>query len=98
MGTHTQQQQHYADHVAWVASLYQSYNNMPAGELLEDDDFDAPVYRSLSLLNLEDAGVQPGTGAHQASPSWTESNEEATRRWLETNPPLVHRQNARSHL
>ena len=67
------------------------YNNMmpagasPVGELiLEDDDFDAPVYRSLAMLDLDGS-----TGAEQAPMS-----PEELEHWLENNPPMLHRQNA----
>ena len=98
-----QQQQSYAylAHNAWLEQLHQAYTNtaspvgynnnmMPAGAspdgeiILEDDDFDAPVYRSLSMLDLDGS-----TGAEQAPMSPQD-------RWLETNPPMLHRQNAQS--
>merc|ERR1719473_862171 len=67
------------------------YNNMmPAGAspeaelILEDDDFDAPVYRSLAMLDLDGS-----TGAEQAPMSPQDL-------WLENNPPMLHRQNAQS--
>ena len=169
-------QHHYDEHVAWVQSMRQQYDNMlaqtgggddvsraqhggihahasplppppmtwampeegheaPASMLagmeLRDDEFDAPVYRGFSEdfsatgcsptgATFEDderpvyrGGLQFDTEGEAFDFTYDErpvyrslsadlapetaqmSADEANRLWLQTNPPMIHRQNAR---
>ena len=81
-----------------------------AGVALNDDDFDAPVYRSLAgVLDLDAMGSLDLASENEDSPRYRSlemvshpssphdepmSAEAAERAWLETNPPLIRRQNA----
>lgn len=84
-----------------------SFDDAPfASVALDDDDFDAPVYRSLgSILGAEAVGALD-LAVEDESPRYrscggmpmTEqplSEQDAEAAWLESMPPLIRRQQAR---
>lgn len=76
----------------------------PTGATFEDDEFSRPVYRGGLQLDTEgesfdftydERPVYRSLSADLAPEAAQMSAEEANRRWLQTNPPMIHRQNAR---
>ena len=74
---------------------------------VDEDEFDAPVYRSIGGAMLGEAGASSSFGAEEEeSPRYRSlsgaaeeegygmSMEDATAAWLESMPPLIRRQNA----
>ena len=95
---------------AFPGMASQAFEASFAGISLDGGDFDTPVYRSLSDVFSSGSSFSEsddnyfeerpvyrglfGDDAPHAAPA-PMSTEEADRLWLETMPPLIHRQHAR---
>ena len=90
------------------AEAAMQHTEMAFGNIaLDGDDFDAPVYRSFGdVVFTEDSGswasdedfegpVYRSLDMGPAAAPAVMSAEEADRKWLETMPPLIRRQQAR---
>ena len=75
-----------------------SFDHRFAGMALADDEFEAPVYRSLAGFLGQDAGgidlASESESPRSLSSEAPLSAEEADAAWLASMPPLIRRQNA----